>query len=48
VKPEKQAFYFTDVRWSCNVAMPYCLMTVYQPKTALTELLYSILYSLYF
>ena len=34
---EKRAFYFKDVWCSCNSSMPYCLMTVYQPMTALTD-----------
>ena len=45
-EPEKRAFYFKGVLCMCNVLMPYCFMTVYQPNTALTEWLYSILYFL--
>jgi len=39
-KPEKQAFCSKDARCSCNVSMPYCFMTVYQPMTAPTECSY--------
>jgi len=35
-KPEKRAFCSKDDRCSCNVSMPYCFRTVYQPMTAPT------------
>ena len=45
-KPEKRAFCSKDARCSCNVSMPYCFMTVYQPMTAPTEYSYPSLYFL--
>jgi len=45
-KTEKRAFCSKDARCSCNVSMPYCFMTVYQPMTAPTECSYPSLYFL--